>query len=143
MDLFAFWQDVLRQNRQALSSYFCEDAVIRWHCTDEQFTAAEYVRVNCDYPGDWRGEIERVETMGDTAVLAGRVLSADDAASFHVVSFIKFRNGKIGEMDEYWADDGPPPAWRREMKIGRRLHPDDRAEEKDERSACFQAERFL
>ena len=93
--------------------------MIRWHCTNERFTVAEYVRADCEYPGDWAREIERVEISGDTVILAGRVYPADKSASFHVTSFLKIRDGRIGEMDEYWADDGEPPAWRREMKIGR------------------------
>ena len=32
------------------SAYFCEDARIRWHCTNEEFTVGEYIRANCDYP---------------------------------------------------------------------------------------------
>ena len=120
--LNVLWQDILSQNRARLPSYFHDDAVIRWHCTNEQFTVAEYVRANCEYPGDWNGEIERAEESGDTAVLAGRVFPPDGGSSFHVVSFIRFRSGKIGEMDEYWADDGPAPAWRREMKIGKPIH---------------------
>ncbi len=121
MDLKAFWQDVISQDRENLPSWFCEDAVIRWHCTGEQFTIAEYVRANCEYPGSWTGEIERVEECGDTVILAGRVSPADKSASFHVVSFLRLRDGKIAEMDEYWADDGEPPAWRRKMKIGKPL----------------------
>ena len=57
MDYKTFWQDILSQNRERLPSWFREDAVIRWHCSNEQFTVAEYVRVNCDYPNDWTGEI--------------------------------------------------------------------------------------
>ena len=121
MDLKVFWQDVISQDRENLPSWFCEDAVIRWHCTGEQFTIAEYVRANCEYPGSWTGEIERVEECGDTVILAGRVSPADKSASFHVVSFLRLRDGKIAEMDEYWADDGEPPAWRRKMKIGKPL----------------------
>ena len=121
MDLKAFWQDVISQDRQNLPSWFCEDAVIRWHCTGEQFTVAEYVRANCEYPGSWTGEIERVEECGDTVILAGRVSPADKSTSFHVVSFLRLRDGKIAEMDEYWADDREPPAWRRKMKIGKPL----------------------
>ena len=121
MDLKSFWQDVISQDRENLPSWFCEDAVIRWHCTGEQFTVAEYVRADCEYPGSWTGEIERVEECGDTVILAGRVSPADKIASFHVVSFLRLRDGKIAEMDEYWADDGEPPAWRRKMKIGKPL----------------------
>ena len=79
----------------------------------------EYIRANCDYPSDWDGTIERIEEVGNTIVLAGHVLSADKRISCHVVSFIKLRNGKISELDEYWADDGDAPDWRREMRIGR------------------------
>ena len=119
MDYKAFWQDVLSQNRAHLSSWFRDDAVIRWHCSNEQFTVEEYVRVNCDYPNDWSGEIERVEKTGNTVILAGRVYPVDRSMSFHVVSFLRIENEKITEMDEYWADEGEAPDWRREMKIGK------------------------
>ena len=91
MDLNAFWRDVLSQDRERLPAWFCEDAVIRWHCTNEQFSVP----------------------------LAGHVWPEDRSASFHVVSFIRMENGRIRELDEYWADDGEAPSWRREMKIGR------------------------
>ncbi|MBO4836078.1 MAG: nuclear transport factor 2 family protein [Clostridia bacterium] len=123
MDLHAFWQDVVTQNRDRLASYFCGDAVIRWPCTNEQFTLAEYLRVNCDYPGSWDGEIERMERLADVVVVAGRVFSKEGAASFHVVSFIRLVNDRIGAMDEYWAEDGEAPEWRRGMNIGKRIRP--------------------
>ena len=121
MNYKAFWQDVLSQDREHLPFWFQEGAVIRWHCSNEQFTVAEYVRVNCDYPNDWSGEIERVEEAGNTVVLAGRVYPLDRSMSFHVVSFLWLEDDKIAEMDEYWADDGEAPGWRIEMKIGRPL----------------------
>ena len=119
MEIQSFWRDVLSQNRDRLPSYFHRDAVIRWHCTNEQFTVAEYVRANCDYPGRWDGEIERIEETGNVTVLAGRVFPSDQTASFHVVSFIRLKDGRIHELDEYWADDGDAPAWRQAMKIGK------------------------
>ena len=128
MDYKAFWQDVLSQNRAHLSSWFRDDAVIRWHCSNEQFTVEEYVRVNCDYPNDWNGEIERVEKTGNTVILAGRVYPVDRSMSFHVVSFLRIENEKITEMDEYWADDGEAPDWRREMKIGKPIRNADPGE---------------
>lgn len=119
LDIKSFWRDVISQNRTALPSYFCENAVIRWHCSNEQFTVAEYIQANCEYPNEWNGEIERIEETGDTIVIAGRVFPVDKTASYHVMSFIRLENGLIREMDEYWADDGEAPAWRKEMKIGR------------------------
>ena len=119
MDIHAFWRDVLSQNRAALPSYFCQDAVIRWHCTNEQFTVEEYVQANCEYPGEWDGSVERIEVSESLVVLAGHVFSTDRSMSTHVVSFIRLRDGKIHELDEYWADDGDAPAWRRKMEIGK------------------------
>ena len=121
MDIKAFWNDVISQNRNSLASYFCDDAIIRWHCTNEQFTVTEYIQANCDDPGDWTGEVERIEEMGSLIVLAGRVLPADKEASYHVVSFIKLANGLIYEMEEYWSDDGEAPTWRKEMNIGKAI----------------------
>ena len=48
-------------------------------------------------------------------------ISKDRSASVHVTSFIKLKDDKIAAMDEYWADDGEAPAWRQEMKIGRKI----------------------
>ena len=100
MDIRAFWNDILKQDRDALPGYFHPNAVIRWHCTNEQFSVAEYVRANCEYPGKWDGEMERIEEIGGTTILAGRVFSEEEGVSFHVVSFIKLTDGKISEMDE-------------------------------------------
>ena len=120
MDINAFWNNVLSKNREALREYFCEDAVIRWHCTNEQFTVEEYIRANCDYPGEWDGTIERIETTGNIIILAGHVFSKDgDNISCHVVSFIKLKDDRISELDEYWGDDGELPIWRKEMSIGK------------------------
>ena len=121
MDVQAFWRAIISQNAEEMKTFFTEDAVIRWHCTNEQFTAKEYILANCKYPGDWRGEIERVEENGSSIVLAGAVRSTDGAVKCHVVSFIRINDGLVSEMDEYWADDGDAPEWRKEMGIGKRI----------------------
>ena len=121
----AFWRDVLAQNREALSRYFHQDAVIRWHCTNEQFTAEEFIRANCDYPGVWTGEIQRTEAMEDRIITATYVWSATDPGlSFHVVSFFRLSGEKIAALDEYWGDDGPPPQWRRSLGLGAPIRPE-------------------
>ncbi len=73
---------------------------------------------NCQYPGEWDGEVERVERMNDLIVTAVRVYPKDRSASFHVTSFIRVKNDKIISMDEYWADDGSAPQWRLDKHIG-------------------------
>jgi len=119
MDVRKFWRAVLAQDRKSISGYFDKDAYVNWHCTNEHFTVGEYIKANCDYPGDWDGEIERIECAGNLIVTATRVFPKDKSSFFHVVSFIRVEDEKIQSIDEYWADDGEAPLWRQELKIGK------------------------
>lgn len=118
MDIHAFWKDVLSQNREAIRTYFHEDAFVNWHCTNERFNVEEFIRANCDYPGKWDGNIERVEKIGDLMISVVNVYPTDGSASFHAVSFIRMIGDRIASVDEYWSDDGSAPAWRQKMNIG-------------------------
>lgn len=119
MDLQAFWQAVLRQDSTALRPYFHPEACIRWHNTNERFTVEEFICANCEYPGQWAGELERMEAHCDGAVTVAHVHSVDGALSFHAVSFFQFQKDKIFLLDEYWGDDGPAPQWRLDKHLGR------------------------
>ena len=121
MDIQAYIRAVLNQDAASMHSFLHEKAAVRWHCTDECFTAEEYIHANCEYPGEWDGEIERIESCGKLIVAALRVFPKDKSASFHCVSFIRIQDDKIMELDEYWADDGPPPEWRIKKHIGRSI----------------------
>ena len=121
MDVKTFFNDVISQNEDRLGTYFCEDAVIRWHCSNESFTVEEYTRANCEYPDSWEGEIERLEEYGDEAVVAARVYPKEGNESHHVVSFIRLKDDKIVSIDEYWAEDGEVPEWRKQMHIGKKI----------------------
>lgn len=118
MDIDRFFKTVLSQNAEELRKYFQKNAVVKWHCTNEIFTLDEYIRANCEYPGNWNGEIERIEKNEDSIILACRIFPTDNIESFHVVSFIRLEDNLITDMDEYWADDRLAPEWRRRMKIG-------------------------
>lgn len=118
MNIKQFWKDVLAQDRDAVREYFCDDAYVNWHCTNEHFTVEEFIRANCEYPGEWDGAVERIENAGDTVITVTHVYPKDKSLSFHVISFIRIKQDKILSVDEYWADDGAAPQWRREMHIG-------------------------
>jgi hypothetical protein len=91
LNICEFWRDVLEQNKEKLQAYFHKDAVIRWHCSNELFTVQEYIRANCEYPGLWDGEIERIEETADTVITAVNVYPVDKSHSFHVVSFLNWQ----------------------------------------------------
>ena len=121
LDIESFWTDILEQNAEALKGYFCENAYVNWHNTNEHFTAEEFIRANCEYPGKWAGEIQRKEVIGDLIITAVHVYSCsgDKALSFHVTSFIRIEGDTIAAIDEYWGDDGEPPQWRLDKHIGK------------------------
>lgn len=114
-----FWQDVANQNAINLRSCFLYNAIINWHNTNEQFSVEEYIRANCEYPGDWCGEVERIELVGNLGITATRVWLSDNSASFHATSFFEFVDDKIISLNEYWADDGVAPQWRLDKEIGK------------------------
>lgn len=118
MDVKGFWKAVLAQNEKEIRKYFHEEAYINWHCTNEHFNVDEFIIANCEYPGDWDGIVERIEMMNDLIITATFVYPKDRSLSFHVISFIKIVNNKIVSMDEYWADDGSAPQWRKNKHIG-------------------------
>ena len=114
-----FWKDVAAQDAVKLTEYFSPDAIINWHNTNEQFSVEEYMIANCDYPGDWHGNLERIELVTENLVISvARVWLADRSFSCHAVSFFQFREDRIIRLDEYWGEDGEAPQWRLDKKIG-------------------------
>ena len=115
-----FIQDVAKQNAAALAGYFAPDAIICWHDSNEQLTVSEYIRGNCEYPGNWEGEIQRVERVEDGLVLVTKLSSEE---SIHLVTaFMRLTEGKISRLDEYYSECCDAPAWRKDMGIGKPIN---------------------
>ena len=113
-----FIMAVTRQDAAALRDFFVPDAVICWHDSNEQFSVEEYIRANCEYPGNWSGEIQRVDKIDGGMAIVTKI-SSGDFATF-VSAFIKLDSGKISRLDEYYADYNEEiPDWRRKMNIGK------------------------
>ena len=121
MDIYAYWRSVLTQDAEALKAFFTPDAYINWHNTNEHFTVEEFIRANCEYPGEWDGEIEQIITTDMHIITATHVYSKDRSISFHATSFIRVVDGKIASVDEYWGDDGTAPQWRQDKHIGTKI----------------------
>jgi hypothetical protein len=115
-----YWGHIAAQNEEALKKYFHENAHIRWHSTNEEFNVSEFLRANCDYPGSWSGEVERIEHLGNLIITVTRVWS--EKISFHVTSFFEMDEDKIRTVDEYWGEDEKAPQWRIDKNIGTPIH---------------------
>lgn len=113
-----FWKDVLDQKADLIRGYFKENAVIKWHNTNEQFQVEEFLIANCEYPGEWTGCIERMEEIDQTVIAVVKVWAKDQSAYFHVVGFYEFDGELIMSCHEYWGDDGSAPKWRLDKHIG-------------------------
>lgn len=98
-----FLKAVAKQEADKIRAYFKETAVVRWHNTNEEFNLNEFIRANCEYPGKWDCEVERIEKVGDLIITITRVFDMDKLVSVHATSFLKIEEGKIVSMDEYWA----------------------------------------
>ena len=121
MNIEKYWKATLEQNEKEMKTFFHKDAVIRWNNTNEQFSVDEYILANCKYPGNWKGNIDRIEVVGDLIITVTKVLSSDEKISLHAISFIKVIDNKITSIDEYWSEDGEPPKWRESMNIGKSI----------------------
>lgn len=118
------WQDMDRQNWQALPAYFSLAADIFWHDSDERFDVSGFQRANSEYPGDWRIQIQCLELFAEGSMLSIARVAMEGGPSFHVCSFFAFdeKAEKISRLDEYWGEVGPAPEWRRELGISRPIN---------------------
>lgn len=92
-----FWKDIVQQKPDEIRSYFKETAVIRWHNTNEEFTLEEFIRANCEYPGNWDCKVERIEEIEDLIITVTKVFSTDSYISVHATSFLRME-GKMAKL---------------------------------------------
>ena len=126
--IHSFMDAIVSQDAKKLREFFEPDAQIFWANTNEQFTAEEYVRANCEYPGAWHGHLEEFgeivpfDPHEPKMYYVAKIWDNDGNAS-RVVGRIDFGNTEkalIQYLTEYWSEIGEPPEWRKEMNIGRR-----------------------
>lgn len=117
----AYWDVVVKQNAYEIKNYFKEEAIICWHNTNEKFSVDEFIKANCDYPGTWGCNVERIEKFDSLYITVVHVFDLAETISFHTISFIKVFEEKIASIDEYWSEDGEIPGWRVEKGIGSKI----------------------
>lgn len=57
MDIQQYWNACINQDADKIKLFFHENASVNWHNTNERFTVDEFIKANCEYPGQWKGEI--------------------------------------------------------------------------------------
>lgn len=121
MNIEKYWESTLKQRAEEMRKFFHPKAKVRFHNTNEEFTVDEFIEINCEYPGSWNGVIERIEKIGKIQIIVLQVFDREQNLFFHVTSFMEIEEDKIVSIDEYWGEDGCPPQWRLDKKIGKRI----------------------
>ena len=127
IDIYSFFEAVFQQDAGKLRSFFKSDATVVWVNTSEQFTVDEFIRANCEYPGEWEGCVEEIQRScrirdDNRITVVAKVWDRDGHAS-RTVSFIELGGTEkelIQSMVEYWGDVAEPPEWRQNLGIGKR-----------------------
>ena len=115
MDIESYWKATVNQDEKSMKTFFNEKAIIKWPNTNEVFDVDKFILANCKYPGSWKGEIIRIEDLGELIITVVKIKSKMDSISLHAISFFKIKNDKIYELEEYFSEDDTPPEWRVEL----------------------------
>jgi hypothetical protein len=120
--IVSLYEEMDNQNWDNLRNYFDKDAVINWNNTNESFNVEEFILANLEYPGNWTFKIERLESKDNLVISVVRVSLKGEGVSSYGTSFFEFKENKIVLLNEYWGDNGNPPQWRMDKKIGRPIN---------------------
>ena len=97
------------------------DARIRWCNTKELFTNRDnFILANKNYPGRWRISIEKLVSKDEMVISVVKIDAEDHSFNLYATSFFTLKNGEITEIEEYFGENGEPPAWRTEAKLAER-----------------------
>lgn len=107
-----YWAAIQARDWTLARAQLAPDVVCRWWATGERFDGADAViRVNAVYPEGWTIFLLELQPLGD-----GRVLSLvrveQGGRRFWANSHVQLGPTGILAIDEYWADQAEPPAWR-------------------------------
>jgi len=108
-----FWKLLDEQDWEGLRVLFHPECKIVWPNTSEDFTPDEYVRLNKDYPGSWKIELEDVSETKTKVISVVRITSKDNGQSLRGIGYFHLEDDLIYYLLEYFAPDTMKPEWRR------------------------------
>ena len=107
-----FWHLFDERNYSATEKLLHEDFEAYWVCTKERFDREYFIQMNEEYPGRWRTVIERLYPSGEQVITFVHIFSPDSEEQFYVSSIFTVEDGKIIQLEEYYANVDNPPEWR-------------------------------
>ena len=123
-----FWALYQARRWQEAQALLRPEVQCHWWATRERFCgAAAVVHVNAVYPEGWSIRLLELNRLADGRVHS--LVRVDHGESvFYANSFFVLESGRIAQLDEYWSDVQPAPAWRSAGALPglRALAPDER-----------------
>lgn len=120
-----YWAAMQARDWPLARAQLAPQAVCRWWATGERFEGADAViRVNAVYPEGWTIFLLDLQRLGDGGVLS-LVRVEQGGRCFWANSRFRLDEAGIVTIDEYWADQAAPPAWR--PGLSQAMAPDTRA----------------
>ena len=89
------------------------DFLADWPQYRERMNRDGYIEVNRHYPGKHQLTLIRSHEVG-ALVIATIWIEADTGQKTFVNSFFEIQEGRIAKVEEYWAEPGPAPEWRKQ-----------------------------
>ncbi|NDL59132.1 nuclear transport factor 2 family protein [Phytoactinopolyspora mesophila] len=112
-----FWEYIDARAWDALGAILDADLVVEYTHTGETLDRSSFVRLNREYPGQWRADVLDLVCQGERA--AAHVRVSDGRQEYRVASFATARGGRIVALTELWTEVGlEVPAERRPAQDG-------------------------
>jgi ketosteroid isomerase-like protein len=110
-----YWDALNAQDLGALRELYAEDAVQEWPQSGERIVGRDnIIAVNENYPGLPKGTERRVVGEGDLVVAEVTLDYGGQAGTYHAVSILELRDGRIARETDYFGAPFPAPQWRAE-----------------------------
>ncbi|MDX2286286.1 MAG: nuclear transport factor 2 family protein [Bacteroidia bacterium] len=112
-----FWEAIGGADYDAAAGLMHEDALVWLPNTREVFRGrSRYIASLKFAPARWQIRIERLHPTPDGLVVCV-VQAKDPEHERHcfITAFFTIREGRISIITEYWSENRPAPAWRREQ----------------------------
>ena len=107
-----FWKLLDERRFEELTELFHPECKIVWPNTSEDFTPEEYIRLNKDYPGSWKIDLEDVTDANTKVISVVRIKSKDNGQSLRGIGYFHLEEDLIYYLLEYFAPDTEKPEWR-------------------------------
>ena len=108
-----YWDALNNQDYGALKELYKEDAVQEWPQSGERIVGRDnIIAVNENYPGMPHATPRRTMAAGDLLITEVTLQYPGDVGTYHSISILELKDGKVSKETDYFGAPFEAPAWR-------------------------------